>query len=161
VHGWIAYEGRQFDLARQQYEKTLEMDPNYVPALLDVGTNYLRSREYEKAIGAFQKARAAGGDSGAIMSHLAQAYALAGQRARALELLHSLEQPAPAWFVSPWDLAHVYIALGDKAKGIDLLERAANERVGWVILLGVEPAFDSVRGEPRFAKLKQRVGIPA
>jgi hypothetical protein len=50
--------------------------------------------------------------------------------------------------------------LGDKTRAIQLLEKAADEKVGWVILLGVEPGFDGLRGESRFEKLKEHVGIP-
>jgi hypothetical protein len=51
--------------------------------------------------------------------------------------------------------------MGDKTRAIQLLEKAAEEKVGWVILLGVEPGFDGLRGEPRFEQLKEHVGIPA
>jgi hypothetical protein len=61
---------------------------------------------------------------------------------------------------SPLDLSFVYAALGDKTRAIQLLEKAADEKVGWVILLGVEPGFDGLRGESRFEKLKEHVGIP-
>jgi len=160
VHGWIYYEGREFDRALYQFTKTLEMDPKYVPALLDLGASYLRNGEYSKAISKFEEAKTADGETGRILADLAQAYALSGQKSEALKTLHRLEHPLKAGFVSTWDLSLVHIALGDKTRAIELLEKAADERVGWVILLGVDPAFDSLRAEPRFEKLKQRLGIP-
>lgn len=54
---------------------------------------------------------------------------------------------------------HHHPCLTDKTRAIELLEKADDERMGWIILLGVDPAFDNLRGEPRFEKLKQRVGI--
>jgi len=95
-----------------------------------------------------------------VLAHLAQAYALSGKRSEALKILDRLEHNLEARFVSPWDLALIYIALRDKPRAIQLLEKAADERVGWVILLGVDPAFDTLRGQPQFEKLKRRVGIP-
>lgn len=115
-------------------------------------------RRYNKAIFEFEKARTASSDNADVLSHLARAYVHAERRAEALKILHRLERPSQT---TSWDLALIYIALSDKSKAIDLLEKATVEHVGWVILLGIEPAFDSLRNEPQFEKLKQRVGVPA
>ncbi|HEY3027988.1 MAG TPA: tetratricopeptide repeat protein [Pyrinomonadaceae bacterium] len=160
VHGWIYYEGRQFDQATDYFRKTLEMDSQYVPALLDLGDCYLRRGDNQKAMEQFEKARDAGGDTSRTLADIAQAYALSGQRSSALKILDQIEQSSNARFVSPWDLSFVYAALGNKTRAIQLLEKATDEKVGWVISLGVEPGFDSLRDEPRFQKLKVRVGIP-
>ncbi len=95
-----------------------------------------------------------------MLSGLAQAYALSGNQAGAVKILRQLETPSTAAFVSPWDLSTIYVALGDKTRAIDLLQKAANERVGWVVRLGVDPAFDSLQGEPQFQRLIREVGIP-
>jgi len=160
VLGWTYYEGRQYDQAIQQFTKTLEMDPNYVPALLDLGSTYLRTGEYGKAVAQFEKARSIAGENGVVLSGLAQAYALSGNQAGAVKIVRQLETPSTASFVSPWDLSTIYVALGDKTRAIDLLQKAANERVGWVVRLGVDPAFDSLQGEPQFQRLIREVGIP-
>jgi TolB-like protein/DNA-binding winged helix-turn-helix (wHTH) protein/Tfp pilus assembly protein PilF len=161
VHGWIHYENRQFDQATNYFSKTLEMDPQYVPALLDLGACYLRLGDTQKAMDEFQKARAAGGDTSRILADLAQGDALAGQKASAYKILEQIEQPSNGRFVSSWDLSFVYAALGDKTRAIELLEKATDEKVGWVVSLGVEPGFDSLRAEPRFQRLTERVGIPS
>jgi TolB-like protein/DNA-binding winged helix-turn-helix (wHTH) protein/Tfp pilus assembly protein PilF len=160
VHGWIHYEGRQFDQAIVYYTRTLEMDSHYVPALLDLGTTFMRRGEQEKAIAEFEKARATSGDTPAILSNLAQAYALSGRRAEALRLVSQLEQRSSSRFVSPWNLARIYVSLDDNERAIRLLERAAEQKVGWVILLGVDPAFDRLRDDPKFVQLIDRIGIP-
>jgi TolB-like protein/DNA-binding winged helix-turn-helix (wHTH) protein/Tfp pilus assembly protein PilF len=160
VHGWIYYEGRKYQQAIQQYNKTLEMDSAYVPTLMLLGTGYMRVGDYPKAIVQFEKARAVGGENGSVLSGLAQAHALSGKRAEARRILRRLEHPTSATFVSPWDMALLYAALGDKAKAVQSLERAADQHVGWVVRLGVEPAFDSLRDEPQFEQLRRRIGVP-
>jgi TolB-like protein/DNA-binding winged helix-turn-helix (wHTH) protein/Tfp pilus assembly protein PilF len=160
VYGWVYYEGRQYDQAIQQYTNTLEMDPSYVPALLDLGTSYMRMGDYHKAISQFESARAIAGDNGVVLSDLAQAHALSGEKSTALGILHRLQEPSARIFVSPWDLALICVALGEKKKAITFLQKAADEHVGWVVRLGIDPALDSLRDEPEFNQLKQRVRIP-
>lgn len=92
-----------------------------------------------------------------VLSGLAQAYALSGKRAEALQILRRLHQHSEHYFVSSWDLSLIYAALGDKKKAIESLSQAAGERAGWVIRLGVDPALDDLRREPQFQQLKSRV----
>jgi TolB-like protein/Tfp pilus assembly protein PilF len=160
VVGWIFYEGRQYDQAIQQCEKTVEMDPNYAPALLDLGNIYLRTGDYKKAIAQFDRARAVAGETSVVLSYLAQVRALSGDRAAAQKILHQLEKPAPPLFVSAWDLALIHLALGHKEQALSFLEKAVEQHVGWVVRLGVDPALDSLRVEPRFKAMQQRVRIP-
>src|SRR6266513_625978 len=160
VVGWIYYEGRRYDQAIQQCEKTVELDPNYAPTLLDLGNIYLRTGDYKKAIAQFERARAVAGGKSIVLSYLAQVRALSGDRAGAQKILYQLEKPAPPMFVSTWDLALIHLALGDKEKALSFLEKAVDQHVGWVVRLGVDPALDTLRVEPRFKALQQRVRVP-
>jgi TolB-like protein/DNA-binding winged helix-turn-helix (wHTH) protein/Tfp pilus assembly protein PilF len=160
VVGWICYEGRQYDQAIEQYRETLEMDPNYAPALLDLGTVYLRRGDYREAIVQFQKAKSISGENSVVLSSIAQAQALSGNRAEALRLLKQLQGGSGPSFVSAWDLSLVYAALGGKKKAVALLQKAVDDHVGWVVRLGVDPAFDNLRAEPEFQKLLRRLGVP-
>jgi TolB-like protein/DNA-binding winged helix-turn-helix (wHTH) protein/Tfp pilus assembly protein PilF len=160
VVGWIYYEERQYEQARQQYAKTLEMEPNYVAALLDLGTVHLRMGDSHKALEQFEQARKLSAENSLTLSSLAQAYALSGKRAAARQVLRHLEQLSTSRFVSPWDVALVHAALGDRNMALTLLEKAADKHVGWIIRLGVDPALDSLRSEPRFKKLQERVHVP-
>jgi hypothetical protein len=63
-------------------------------------------------------------------------------------------------FVSTWDLAGLSLALGDKRRTLDLLERTADKRLSQVIFLNVDPRYDSLRSNPRFQNLVRRIGLP-
>jgi len=62
-----------------------------------------------------------------------------------------------AKYVSPYDLAIIYTGLGEKDRAIEQLNKAYEQRAGWVIMLKVEPLFDPLRSDPRFAQLLQRL----
>jgi serine/threonine-protein kinase len=50
--------------------------------------------------------------------------------------------------------------LGERAEALELLEQSCEGRNTWLVLLGVEPLFDSIRGEPRFQELLRVIGLP-
>lgn len=160
VVGWIYYEGRRYDQAIEQCQTTVQMDPSYAPALLDLGTIYLKTGEYQKAIAQFERARTLVGDKGVVLSYLAQAHALSGDKVAAKKILRSLESVSGPIFVSPWDFALIHLALGNREKSLSFLEQAVDQHVGWVVRLGVDPALDGLRAEARFTKLERRVGVP-
>ncbi len=156
VVGWIYFQGRRYDNAAEQCQRTLEMNPDYLPGLLDLGTIYLARGENAKATALFQRARAIGGDTVPVLSHLARGYARSGNATGAKEILHRLETSTNT-FISPWDLALVCAALGDTDGTLEYLERAADQRVGWIVLAGVDPRLDQVRSAPRFTRLLERI----
>jgi hypothetical protein len=63
-------------------------------------------------------------------------------------------------YVSPYGLAQVYAALGDKGTALDMLNRAVNEHAFEVLFLRVDRSFDSLHENPRFEELLKRVGFP-
>jgi TolB-like protein/Flp pilus assembly protein TadD len=57
-------------------------------------------------------------------------------------------------------LAAIHAHLGEVARAMDCLERAFAEHSGDMLFLGVDPAYDPLRSDPRFQALVRRVGIP-
>ncbi len=64
-------------------------------------------------------------------------------------------------YVLPFGIAVVHAGLGQTGKALDWLERACEERNGWMVYLNVEPRLDPLRSKPRFAKLLERMKFPA
>lgn len=61
---------------------------------------------------------------------------------------------------SPFNMAMSYALLNENAKALDALERAYESRSLLMPLLGTEPAFRSLKTEPRFQALIRKVGVP-
>ena len=151
---------RRYDEALEQCRKALEMDPNLGFAHWLRGLAYTYKGAYEPAIRALQKSIPLSGDSADEPASLAHAYALAGKTTEAQKILEELKQQAKRKFISPGAIADLYGALGDKDQAFALLDKAVEERDNMVILLKVEPMFDPLRPDPRFASLLRRVGFP-
>jgi serine/threonine-protein kinase len=91
-------------------------------------------------------------------SSLGHAYATAGQRARAREVLASLQAAAATRYVPAYWFALVYAGLGDHDKALRYLERAYDERSTVLAYLLIDPRLAPLRGDPRFVTLAQRLG---
>ncbi len=57
-------------------------------------------------------------------------------------------------------MAAIYGALGDKTQAFESLNKAFSERDFLLVLLNIEPMFDPLHSDPRFAELSRRVGLP-
>ena len=94
-----------------------------------------------------------------FLALLGHAYGLAGKKADASNTLEELKALSKKRYVSPFDFAMVYTGLGDRDMAFQWLETAYSERVMRIQELN-EPHFDSLRGDPRYADLLRRIGIP-
>ncbi len=90
---------------------------------------------------------------------LASGYAYAGRKREAVKLLEGLESPSERGFVPIGQFSYVYAALGDRDRALHYLERAYEDRLDIIALLGVSPKFDPLRSDPRFQDLLHRVGL--
>jgi len=88
-------------------------------------------------------------------------YAKLGQRDEALKILEQMHQLATRRYVADYSFALVHMALGEKEKAIDWLERAYRDHAGPEISgLQVYPMLDPLRGDPRFEALVAKVFAP-
>ena len=158
--GEVLYHQRRYDQAIEQYRKALEMDPNSGFVHWALGRTLLAQGKYDEAVAELKKSIPLSGESPDEPAELARAYALSGRRDEARKILEELKSLSARKQVAPSVVAAIYGALGDKAQAFELFERAFKERDVILVLLNVEPMFDPLRSEPRFAELASRVGLP-
>jgi tetratricopeptide (TPR) repeat protein len=157
--GEILSVARRYDEAIAQCRKTLELDSRFGPAHDTLGRAYTQKGMYPEAIREFRMALEYSPAWIAPVADLGNAYALSGNQGEAWKTLAELLKRSKKSYVSPWNMATVYVALGEKERALASLEKAYEIHAQPVIFLNVDPRFDSLRSEPRFQRLVQRIGL--
>jgi TolB-like protein/predicted Ser/Thr protein kinase/cytochrome c-type biogenesis protein CcmH/NrfG len=121
-----------------------------------------------------------GGDTGDAIESLRKAYELSEEqlgvealsnaltehdyeKAEAVvarDRLDNLEVLARDRYVSPVDLARLYVRVGNDNRAFAMLDRALQERSPGLVYLKVDRAWDPIRRDERFLSVVRRVGIP-
>jgi TolB-like protein/Tfp pilus assembly protein PilF len=154
------FYARRYDEAVIQLRKTIEMDPRFYYAHWMLGPVWQLKGQLNEAIVEYRKAVELNDDP-SVLALLGQAYARVGQREEAQKILAHLNEEAKSRYVSAYSFTLMYLALGDKERAIDEVERAYRERAGNDIdFIKVDPMLDELRGNPRFEALVQRVFAP-
>jgi Flp pilus assembly protein TadD len=114
---------------------------------------------HAEAINELQKACELSVGNTEALSFLGFAYAAAGNRDQALEMLVELSELSKHSHVPPYHFAIVYAGLGDNDRAFEWLERSFEKHAVDLFTLRVEPMFDGLRSDPRFEDLQFRVGL--
>ncbi len=160
--GYELYFARRYDQAIEQFKKTIDMDPKSAPAHARLGVTYVQKKMYEEAIRELEKARALDNapERSGRFAWLAYAYAVSGQRGKAQRMLAGLKELAKQRNIPPISFAIIYTGLGEKDQAFAWLEKVYEEGNGRQLgEVRVNPMFDSLRSDPRFANLLRRVNL--
>jgi tetratricopeptide (TPR) repeat protein len=159
--GRVYLFSRLYDQAIEQLRTTLTMDPNFPVAHAFAGLAWTAKSMYSEAIGEYQTSlKLTMPDVNPyVISYLGCAYALSGKRAKAQEMLHELAKLSKRGYVPAGTLATVYIGLGDRDRAFQWLTESVEERGVELSFLKVNPLFDPIRSDPRFADLLRRVNL--
>ncbi len=164
VVGMVLYCDRQYDAALQEWTNALQIDPKNAAVDPDVGRAYLQKGMYQEALSHFETARSlAGGEtrvSAAVDGWLAYAYAATGRRDDALKILNDLKDRSQQDYVSPLNIAIIYLGLGDRDHAFEWLEVGYAMRDADMVSLNVNPIWDPLRKDPRFNDLLRRMNLP-
>jgi tetratricopeptide (TPR) repeat protein len=156
--GLMFFYARRYDQATEQLHETLRMDPNFGMAALALGWVDEQKSMYDEAITVLQKAANSLGLSfiGPMLGH---GYTLLGDKNEARKLCDELNELSKQQYVSSFHTAAIYVALDEKDQAFKLLEKAYQERDGWLVTLKIDPRFDSIHSDRRFTELLKKMGL--
>ncbi len=156
----VYYFARRYEAAAKALEETLELDPNYGHAYVMLGRIEDARGRPDRAIEHLERAKALQGPRPGVLTPYAYMLARAGRKHDALAALEELRRIAKPRDPSPFRTAMVNMALGETDRAFELLQKGLAARDWQMALLKVEPAFDTLRSDPRFDALVDRVGLP-
>jgi TolB-like protein/tetratricopeptide (TPR) repeat protein len=135
--------------------KILELEPDNPGALYSLGFASVLNGDQEQGIAALERALELRPDYPFNAPGLAWAYARAGRRAEALELLDQVE--ARGQMLK--EIAIVYGELGELDLAFEYLERASAEDPGSLTYINADPTAKALQADPRFADFLARLGL--
>ena len=152
---WSGYP----DSALSAVRRALELDPNLALAHDALGFVHFARAAYMEAAASFERAETLGWPNASFGR--AMVYAAVGRQGEAKRVAEQWEREAARRWV-PLDLvAGVYAMCGEPERAFQLLERAYRERAGYLLMLQVRPDLMSLRDDPRFTDLAERLGLPS
>lgn len=160
--GYAYFYARKYEQAHYHLDRAIAMNPTAEESYRVQGLILTLQKQFPAAERVLREALALAPECGSsTKATLAFCLAESGDQSYARQVAAELEERLKSEYVSPVEEAIVFMALGDKEKALDWTERAIEERRGWVAYLRVHPIMDSLRGEPRFDALVQRMKFDA
>jgi serine/threonine protein kinase/Flp pilus assembly protein TadD len=155
---------KEFDRAIAQARKSVELDPSFVWSHYFLGVCFRAKGMYKQAVPELEKAREFMGSSPSGLGDLGMAYGLAGEPAKAKDVLLTLEGHLLKGYAVNAEIAAVYLGLGDREKALQCLDKACHDDDEIAYLKDAntfmyEPVWDSLRPDPRFRRLLRRLNL--
>jgi TolB-like protein/Flp pilus assembly protein TadD len=157
VAGWPYYYRRDYGKAIESCRKAIELDPNFYPAHHLLGLAYLQEGRNSDSVSELQEASRISLATPYVLGSLGTAYALAGKRDEATDVLNQLQLESSQRYVSPYFIGTIHAGLGELEPALESLREAQRLRCCRLAWVTVDPLLDKLRHDTRFETLIQRV----
>ena len=152
------YLAGRYDESIDQYRRSLQVDHDFPIAHKGLAEVYTQKGMHEEALREIERAILLSERSIFILDDLGYVYACAGKLEEARKVLEDLDGLATDQYVSSYGRAVIHAALGEKEIAMAWLEKAYEER-SFLVYIKVDPAFDVLRKEEKFARLLDKMGL--
>ena len=157
--GQVYIFAKEYEKADDHLQQALKVHSNHPLLLHNLGELYIAQGRYAEAIAPLKQS-AEMSLSGHYNAMLGYAYAMANRKTEAMSILNELLTRSDSGIISGFNLAAVYLALGEKEKSISQLEKGFEQRDVWMKELKAWPWFDKLRDEQRYKDLMKRMNFP-
>ncbi|HYU43696.1 MAG TPA: hypothetical protein VEQ84_16230 [Vicinamibacteria bacterium] len=138
--------------------KTLQMNPAFAEARRVSFLVRQRVHHDAEALADLETYRRQpdGGPGGSV----GYAYAVLGRTGEAAAVLRELDVESRHRFVASYDFAVIHAGLGEADRALAWLDKSLTRHDPETMILPADPRFDSLRGDPRFVALLERMSLP-
>ena len=156
--GRLYYFSRQYEQAARHFQSIIAIEPNDRSLYLALYDVYQQSGMYAEALEAFLKFQELGGMPPAASEEFRQIFRRSGWHGFLRRRLEQMErQKAEGFRESPTSFADLYLRLGEKDKAFTMLEKVFEAREPSVLQFKIEPLYDPLRDDPRYAALLAKI----
>jgi adenylate cyclase len=149
----------QYDRAVDNLNGKLVANPNTASLHEWLGLVYQQQSRSQQAIEEFQKAISLSNGVDGLGS-LGHVYAMAGKKDETQKILQKIDEVSKRVYVSPYQKAVIYAALGKTDQALAEIANAYNQRSLSPTSLRFDPRLNELRRDPRFQDFYRRTGMP-
>jgi tetratricopeptide (TPR) repeat protein len=157
---FVHLRAREYEAGIQECTEDVELDREFWPGHVWLAYMYMYTRRYADSVGEFRRALVLSGNEIGILPSLAMAEGFEGHIQEAKKLLGEIRERAKQAYVAPYDLAGVYIGLGDKEQALAMLAKSMDAHDAELAFLATAPEFDILHEDSRFKAMIARLGFP-
>ena len=158
---FVLLGARRYDEAIATAERALQMNGGLIRMRVLIARAFGLQRAFDRAFAAMDGASAIDAGNDEVRVYTACLLALSGRKADALAIAADLtEENRTAQTVHALDIAAIYASLGDRDSAFEWLERGRQARDPWLPWVKIDPFYDPLRGDPRYASFLATAGLP-
>ncbi len=158
--GLTYYKARRFSAGVEAAREAVELDPNNPFAHYILSRALCGNDEHAAAVSEAEIACSLSRNRLPFLAHIGYAYGSAGLQTKARAALTQLHELRRARYVSPYEIAVIYLSLNDRDAAAEWLERAIEERAPKLTEI-LDPVFDPLRGCELFSRIVSELHITA
>ncbi len=155
----VYYYRREFDVALEQCDHTIELNPHFSPAYWTLGLVQEQLGDFDESTAAFKRAIQLSPQSPRMKGALGRTLALSGKPKEAQRILKELHDQSNERYISPFEFASIHFALGQQDLGFEWLKKAFKDRCFELVAIKVDPRFDSLKNNSTFMDLASHLGL--
>lgn len=157
--GTVLYFSGRYDQAIRQYRRTIKKNPDFIRTHFRLARVLIQKKRFAEAIKECEEGIKLSGSDTREIAQLGQAYAVAGKESEALQVLGELEKVSTEYYVSEYNVAIIYLGLGDRQQALNFLYNAYFSHDPWLEHLKVDPRLDELRADSRFQALLKMIHL--
>jgi serine/threonine-protein kinase len=157
--GWLQYYARQYEAALDNLRRAIAMNPTAEETHRLLGLVYLQQGAFDDATASFKEALTNSEYDALAYAGLGHVAVRRGRLQEARAFLDELQDRARVRYVSPVAQAQLYVTLGERDLAFEWMDKAYQDKRGWLAYMKIEPLLDGLRDDPRFYRLLERMRL--